>query len=339
MFQPPTDIVRTFIRSPGTLPSRSWDEISAVFPPDKLMKISRWSRVLISRAEFMGITQDSHRFYAGRIARTNVVGKPDATASKAQGRVRVKFGVFKNAVNQFALDLYKQPGFGHEAALVRYFFETVDERTLVVDVGAHFGYFCCLVADLGGTAIAVEMQRTLCLNIEANISLNDFWRIHVICAALGPEPGIVQVERMNPSPGKQVSERGFKLGVAPLHSQNHEIVPVVTIDSLVAERMREEFEKVIVKIDIEGAEALALRGAAKTIARRSAVFIVEIHVGQIAKFSGSVQGILDQFPDRNWRAILMDEGGETHVAVPGLLAAAQAWRPGDENLCVRFEPR
>ena len=231
---------------------------------------------------------DTYRYMMGRIARADVIKTPKYANTKRIDRVSVKYGAFEKAISDFALSLYKSPSFTHEPQVVRYICDTVDRRCLFVDVGAHFGYFSCLAAALGGTVIAVELQRTLCQNIEANCLLNDQWRVHVQRAAVGAVAGITQVERMDPSPGKQVTGESVRPNDYPLSSVNHDLVPVVTLDSLIDRRAEAEFARIIVKLDIEGAEIIALRGAARLIAERRAVFVVEIHQQHVATFGGTV---------------------------------------------------
>lgn len=339
MTRPARSILQDLIDDPDSLGRHGWSEISAAIPPARLARICRWLRCYLPDDRHQQIRSDVFRSMAGRIARTAVTAQPQITVSKTYGRVTVKFGVFEKAISRFALDLYKADGFAHEPHVVRYLHDTVDGRTLLVDVGAHFGYFSCLAAALGGTVLAVELQRTLCQNIEANAVLNDFWRVHTLCAAIGPEPGLTQIERMDPTPGKQVTSRQFRASTYPLHSLNHEIVPVVTVDSLIGDRMAGQFDRVIVKLDIEGAEVLALRGAERTLASGAAIFVIEIHLTEIGKFNGSLDEVLDCFPAERWRMILMEETTETEMARDALTAASVRWQGGDGNLCVRFEPR
>ncbi|MDF1793451.1 MAG: FkbM family methyltransferase [Thalassobaculaceae bacterium] len=334
-----SDILRQILSEPGRLRSFTWPQIFAAFPPARLSRISHWLRCYFDRNHHERVRSDIFRAMTGRVARTAVTARPDITLAKGYGPTTVKFGVFEKAVSRFAIDLYKADGFAHEPYVVRYLHEAIDDRTLFVDIGAHFGYFTCLAAARGGTVLAVELQRTLCQNIEANAVVNDFWRIHTICAAIGPAPGVTQVERMDPTPGKQVSNHQFASSPVPMHSQNHEIVPVVTVDSLVGTRMAGAFERTIVKLDIEGAEVLALRGAAETIAAGAAIFVIEIHLTEIGKFNGSLEEVLDSFPGAHWRMILMEDGSETELDRDALIAASVRWLNGDGNLCVRFEPR
>lgn len=211
-------MVHRIVSDPDALASIRWPELCAALSPAQLSKVSNWLRIFLPEEAHAQIRSITYRHMTGRIARAAVTSKPDVAVTKVHGRAQVKFGVYERAVNRFALDLYKAEGFSHEPALVRYLYDAVDARTLVVDIGAHFGYFSCLVAALGGTVLAVELQRTLCQNIEANIVLNDFWRIHVFCAAIGPAPGVTQIERLDPSPGKQVTNHQFTGSTFPMNS-------------------------------------------------------------------------------------------------------------------------
>lgn len=334
-------ILESLITAPDRLAAQDWTQICAGLSPKRLAKVARWLRCYLSDDRHAQIRSDTYRMMAGRMARSAVTAKAQVVVPKTYGRATVKFGVFEQAVSRFALDLYKANGFAHEPHVVRYLHDAIDNRTLFVDVGAHFGYFSCFAAALGGTVLAVELQRTLCRNIDSNAVLNDFWRIHTLCAAIGPAPGTTQVERMDPTPGKQVTSRQFQASAFPLHSVNHEIIPVVTVDSLIGDRMTGEFDRVIVKLDIEGAEILALRGAKETIAAGAAIFVIEIHLTEIGKFNGSLEEVLDSFPAASWRMILMDEdaGEETEMDRAALIAASVRWQDGNGNLCVRFEPK
>ncbi|MCR9074125.1 MAG: FkbM family methyltransferase [Alphaproteobacteria bacterium] len=332
-------VIRDVLAEPSRIAARDWQDVCAELAPARLAKVARWLGCYLPVDRHQRIRSDVFRTMAGRIARAAVTPEPQVTISKNYGQTTVKFGVFEKAISRFALDLYKAEGFAHEPHVVRYLHDTVDRGTLLIDVGAHFGYFSCLAAARGGTVLAIELQRTLCANIETNAVLNDFWRIHTVCAAIGPEPGITQVERMDPTPGKQVTSRQFKAASYPMHSLNHEIVPVVTLDSLLSAGTVEGFDRVIVKLDIEGAEILALRGAKRSLETGAAIFVVEIHLTEIGKFNGSLDEVLDCFPMDRWRMILMEEEGDTEMLREALVAASVRWQGGDGNLCVRFEPR
>lgn len=339
MTHPSDSVLHDLLTDPARVAVRDWTDICAELAPMRLAKVARWLGCCLPLDRHQQIRSDVFRNMAGRIARAAVTAQPQVTVLKTFAGTNVKFGVFEKAVSRFALDLYKADGFAHEPHVVRYLHETVDRGTLLVDVGAHFGYFSCLAAARGGTVLAVELQRTLCANIEPNAVLNDFWRIHTICAAIGPEPGVTQVERMDPTPGKQVTSRQFKAASFPMHSLNHEIVPVVTVDSLLSAETATRFDRVIVKLDVEGAEILALRGADRVLKQGAAIFIVEIHLTEIGKFNGSLDEMLDRFPADRWRMILMEEERETEMERDALVAASVRWQGDDGNLCVRFEPR
>lgn len=324
--------------SPEAFGAKSLRNLVAGLSPQTLGKMVRWLPIVEPGPASERFLSDTYRYMMGRIARADVIKTPKYASTKRIDGVSVKYGAFEKAISDFALSLYKSPDFSHEPQVVRYLCDTVDRRCLFVDVGAHFGYFSCLAAALGGTVIAVELQRTLCLNIEANCLLNDLWRVHVQCAAIGATPGVTQIDRMDPSPGKQATGESVRPRDYPLSSVNHDIVPVVTLDSLVDPRAGTEFDRIVIKVDIEGAEIIALRGATRLIAERRAIFIVEIHQQHVATFGGTVEEVLDHFPDSAWSMTLMAEDGDTAITRQEYLSATTGYR-ANENICVRFEPR
>lgn len=332
------DLRREIVWSPDDIGKHEWRLFAANLEPQRLGKLVRWLRAIVPAALADRLRSDTYRYMVGRIARADVIKTPKYANTKQFGSVKVKYGAYEKAISEFALSVFKSAEFTHEPQVVRYLIGAVDQKCLFVDVGAHFGYFSCLAAVRGATVIAVELQRTLCLNIEANALMNDQWRVHVLCAAIGAVPGVTQVERMDPSPGKQATEKGLRPNTYPLSSVNHEIVPVVTLDSIIDPRATTEFDRIIVKVDIEGAEIIALRGAARTIAERQAVFVVEIHQQHVATFDGTVEEVLDHFPDAGWTMTLMTDDGETVVTREEFLSAAGGYLD-TENICVRFEPR
>lgn len=332
------DLRRLLVSAPGDVGAERWSEFAAHLHPQRLAKVVRWMRTAVRGPLYDRFRSDTFRFLMGRVTRADVLKSPKFANTKRLDRVSVKYGAFEKAISEFALKVFKSNDFIHEPQVVRYLYGNADHRCLFVDVGAHFGYFSCFVAALGGTVIAVELQRTLCLNIEANCLLNDQWRVHVLCAAAGSAPGLTQVDRLDPSPGKQAIAESVRQFDYALSSVNHELVPVVTLDSLVGSRAAAEFGKVIIKIDIEGAEVVALKGAQRIIAERRAIFLVEIHSIHLRTFGGTVEDVLDHFPEASWTMTLMAEDRETAMTRRELLAAVMADTTGI-NPCVRFEPR
>jgi len=132
-----------------------------------------------------------------------------------------------------------------------------------LDVGANVGAFTVGMADKvgpSGLIHAFEPQTAICEILRTNAA--PFKNIVVHREAAGAEPGILHV------PPRDYDQIGNFGGVA-LGGGEGEEVPVVTIDSLKLPRLR------VLKIDVEGMELDALRGADETIRRCEPALYVE----------------------------------------------------------------
>jgi len=73
----------------------------------------------------------------------------------------------------------------------------------------------------------------------------------------------------------------------------------VNIDSYIAEEGVTTVD--IIKLDIEGAEGLAVNGMEKTIAKARPIFICEVHPHELSKFDSSVKEFLSKFDYHGYR--------------------------------------
>jgi len=139
---------------------------------------------------------------------------------------------------------------------------------LFLDVGANVGTYTVLAAAVrGASTISLEPVPTTYHHLLVNVRING-------CEHL--------VRAVNAAAGAEVGSLAF---TADLDTANHVLsegeaagrtiaVPVVKLDDLVAERT-----PTLMKIDVEGFEALVLRGAPETLSRVSVVQI-ELGVGE-----------------------------------------------------------
>jgi FkbM family methyltransferase len=136
----------------------------------------------------------------------------------------------------------------------------------VLDGGANQGAFTVMLArlvGLEGAVYAFEPQRLTYQVLCANAALNSLVNVHAIHAALGAAAGTVIIPLLDP---RHTYHSG---GVTVRMGGQGEVVRVMTIDSLDLPRLD------LVKLDIEGHERAAIRGAAKTLARHRPVLYVE----------------------------------------------------------------
>ncbi len=161
-----------------------------------------------------------------------------------------------------SLDMYGEfsPG---EAAL---FAQLLKPGMTALDVGANMGAHSVLFAQkVGpqGRVISYEPQRVIYQLLSANAMMNGHMNIEARMAAAGSAKGEIKVPPVN------YGQAGNYGSLALGGYQQGETVPVETIDSLNLQQCH------FIKIDVEGMEAEAIKGAVETIRRCRPMLYVE----------------------------------------------------------------
>jgi FkbM family methyltransferase len=155
----------------------------------------------------------------------------------------------------------------------------------VVDVGANFGYhtlFCASCVGPSGHVYALEPVPSNYRLLKRHIALNNFDRqITLIPKAASDLPGgTLELHGV---------QNGVSL-VAGMHKDDADgitlSVPVTTLDECLAHRSKPVN---LIKIDVEGAEYLVLRGAVKLLAQDRPLLIIEVHSFALPSFGISVE--------------------------------------------------
>jgi len=341
-FRPP------ILRAPSVAEAYDLDAPGAFvrLTPERFMAMTRWAEVAGADARSVATARDKiRRLQAGRVARQAAFAGSDRAVDLGIGGHQLRFDLDPRVSNQFFGRVLKRDAAGrfleHEPAVVRALGTRLGPGDLLVDIGAHVGYFSCFAAARGASVIAVEMQATLCDAIRRNAALNGLWQVHTICAALGREPAMAQLIRLNPAPGMQVQSEKARAGWVPVSSRNHDLVPILTVDQMLSMPPTADIGRTIVKVDVEGAEGLVLSGARRAIVDRSATFIVEIHLRLLETFSTSVGDLLGSFPAEDWRCVVLEDAVDRETDLTALIGDLESGRVGDRdgNVTVLLEPR
>lgn len=145
----------------------------------------------------------------------------------------------------------------YEPATTRAFMDALRPRGVVVDVGAHIGYFTCLAGSVVGPAGQVHAIEPAPENIDAlrrNLAHNDLHnvQVHAVAAAGVAGERVLHVTESSDSHG--------------LHS--HPLTPTVALRTVTARPVGELVAPPVgvVKVDVEGAEFEVLEGMAQLLA-------------------------------------------------------------------------
>ncbi len=131
------------------------------------------------------------------------------------------------------------------------------DAQIFVDVGANIGMYTCLARSLGKYAIAVEPQPRNLDYLYVNLITNNWADTEVYPLGLNDQPGLVTLYGASGPSASLIS------GWAGYSKRFRQLIPVTTLDALLGERF--SGRKLLIKIDVEGAEYAVLRGAEKTI--------------------------------------------------------------------------
>ena len=168
---------------------------------------------------------------------------PNAEIRILQGRLRGKKWIAGSSVNGCWLGSY-------EYEKQHLFEQTIQQGKVVFDLGAHVGFYTLLSSILVGESGKVIAFEPLPRNFEylkKHIAINQIKNVNVIEAAVSDKPGVIGFNEGPDTTMGRISNKGsFE-------------VKTVVLDDLV-----EKAEIPVpnyLKIDIEGAEMLALKGA------------------------------------------------------------------------------
>jgi FkbM family methyltransferase len=167
---------------------------------------------------------------------------------------------------------YLRPGTaGLDGELIGWAKRYVAAGDVVWDIGANSGIFAMAAAGMGASVLAVEPDPFLAHALVRTGAANSKLRLEVLAGAVDETPGIATLEIAS---GGRASNalRAYAGNYLPFgRSLGHVLVPTVRLDDLLAISSPR-----LVKIDIEGAEIAALRGAAKLLAEVRPVILMEI---------------------------------------------------------------
>jgi FkbM family methyltransferase len=137
---------------------------------------------------------------------------------------------------------------------------------VVIEAGANIGAHTVELSRLvgpTGAVVAFEPQRVVFQTLCANLALNSCANVHAFQAAVGAAPGEILVPFL--PPGRSNNFGGLSL----LGSTRGEKVPLRTLDSLTLPGCH------MMKLDVEGMEADALRGGAGLVRAHRPFLYVE----------------------------------------------------------------
>ena len=174
-----------------------------------------------------------------------------------------------------------------------------------VDVGANVGYFTLLGAQLVGPTghvLAFEPSPSNRDQLRQNVALNGGDNIQVYEYALSDRPGVVDLFQpasdctmtsMRPAVGAELKTEALRVSV-----------PTIPLDALIPESQRQSIA--LIKLDIEGAEYLAVRGMTGLLdSRPGPDLICEVCDHYLQQLGSSAAELLAFLGELGYRAYIM----------------------------------
>lgn len=149
------------------------------------------------------------------------------------------------------------------------------------DIGANIGYHSLALANQGAQVAAFEPGKANLARLELHRQRNPeiAQRIKVFPVAVADHDGTVSFRESSDmtgaSSGSHLSEAIPPLGAAAYAGFVERVVSAVTLDSLVTKQGEPPPD--IIKIDVEGAEHLVLKGGMQMLAQHKPLLLVEVH--------------------------------------------------------------
>lgn len=196
---------------------------------------------------------------------------------------------------------------------------------VVIDAGANVGLFTVLAASgVGprGRVIACEPSPPTMSILRANVTRNRFDWVELHEVALAEAPGRLAMQVFAPG-------SGFS-SFAPAEAGTEVEVEVTTLDELAGDRVDQTS---LVKIDVEGAELRALRGASRLLEHARPDFIIELEPEHLERQGSSARDVQALFEDARYTAFAI--GDKTLEPLHGNWARPAA----DPNIVVRPRER
>lgn len=161
-----------------------------------------------------------------------------------------------------------------------------------VDVGANLGWYTCLASKhmVRGRVFAFEMDRLNQELLAENIRLNRCANVEAVWAAVTDGPGLVSYRRDQEAPSTmhRMVENDAD-GVLRVQG--------ITLDGFFEER---GILPDVIKIDVEGAEALVLHGMLRLLRKGSPALFMEVHPYHLPQFGSSAAELIELLQGRDY---------------------------------------
>lgn len=194
-------------------------------------------------------------------------------------------------------------GYGGEILSLASFLFLLKREDIVWDVGASVGLFTMHAVQRVQRVIAFEPDPETAGRLRKNVQLNGFMeKVDILQVALGEEEG-----------KKELHTDGLG-GLAPAlgNLKRHSGAVSVQVETIDRIYQQDAQGPTVLKIDIEGAELLALRGAKALLhsEQRPRIIFLELHPEFLPSFGGSAEEVKKLIRDSGYTILSTEQRAE-----------------------------
>lgn len=158
---------------------------------------------------------------------------------------------------------------GYEMPATWLISDLLKDARLLVDVGANIGWHSALAASAGVDVVSFEMVSRFLPALRRNLDLN----------AAGGSSAVANIAVADTNGNARIGRFGSDR--SSLFEEGSRRIETTTLDSYFGGKLP---DGTVVKIDVEGAEAMVLHGMEKVLANSSVRVLVEVHPGRVDPF-------------------------------------------------------
>lgn len=178
----------------------------------------------------------------------------------------------------------------------------------VIDIGANIGYFTLLFAKLVGNhghVIAIEPEPDNFLYLQQNVTINRCQNVKLLPVALADRVGTMDLWVGKTS---QTTASFIKENVLYEDQINRVVVATQTLDKILQDMAITQVD--FIKLDIQGFEEVALRGAEQLLQRTHAAIIMELWPYGIQKSGRSIDSLLSLITQYQYECYRLIDGAK-----------------------------
>lgn len=158
----------------------------------------------------------------------------------------------------------------HEPTETRVFCDAAARSTAVIDIGANIGYYALMAARLGKKTYAFEPSGQSFSLLARSIAANNYSNLQAMNKAVSYKAGKEKFFfSSSDCAGNSLSGKNIDFTKGDSESE----VETVTLDDFFGSRLKNE--KVLVKIDVQGAEGSVIGGATRFLKENNVMLIME----------------------------------------------------------------